>query len=352
MSRTFPIVLFVLTVGPAPALAAQRVTHTDGVVFVDRDGVHAQSGRAELILPDGAIVHLDVDSDVQVDQAERLIVRRGRVAIRTPAIAPWTRIALPTATAALAPGGAYSVMFDPVRQHLLVTVSAGRAELESPRGGAILVGGQRAVMFNGSGAPVPTTFTPTPGDRFAQWSEARLQHAAAATIPGPRDPHPGVASPAAPAGAYGDTGAGIYVGPGIYTSPGYGYGCGYAPCGGAYGDGGYGDRRGHRSRDPYAPDFKPRFSAPRGDSSPARFGPRGLEAPVIPAPPPPRRHASPRPELPPRVAPPPKEQPPPPSPKVNGASSGMRVNRPGAAAARPAPPPSPGGPVNVGIEPR
>lgn len=321
MTRTCHIVLFVLAIAPATALAAQRVTHMEGVVFVDRDGVHVQSGRAELRLPDGAIVHLDVNSDVQVDQAERLIVRRGRVAIHTQAIAPWTRIALPTATAVLGPGGAYDVMFDPIRQHLLFTVYAGRAEVQSPRGGAILVSGQRAVMFDGSGAPLPTSFTSTEGDRFAQWSAARLQQAAGATIPGPRDPHPGFASPSTYSEAYGETGGGIYVGPGVYGY-GYSYGCGYAPCGGGYG---------RHARDPYKPDFKPRVSAPHGGNSPARFGPRGLEAPVIPPPPPPPRHGSPRPELPPRVVPPPKGQSPPPSPRVNGASSGMRANRPGAA---------------------
>ncbi len=323
MTRTCQIVLCLLAIAPATALAAQRVTHTEGVVFVDRDGVHAQAGRAELRLPDGAIVHLDVDSDVQVDPSERLIVRRGRVAIHTQAIAPWTRVDLPTATAVLSPGGSYGVMFDPIRQQLLVEVNAGRAEIQSPRGGAILVSGQRAVMFDGSGPPVPTTFTRTEADRFAQWSAARLQQATGATIPGPRDPHPGFAAPSTYTEGPGEPGAGIYVGPGVYGY-GYGYGCGYAPCGG-------GDGRGRHARDPYKPDFRPRFSAPHGDNSPARFGPRGLEAPVIPPPPPPPRHGSPRPELPPRVVPPPKGQSPPPSPRVNGASSGMRANRPGAA---------------------
>jgi hypothetical protein len=343
MSRTCQIALLAMAAASAPALAAERVTYTEGVVFVDRSGVHAQSGRAELVLPDGASVHLDVYSDVQVDQGGRLFVRQGRVAIRTTAIAPWTRVALPTAGAMLAPGGAYSLLFDPIRRHLLVTVSAGRADIESPRGGTSLVAGQRAIMFDGSGAPVPTTFTPARDDSFEQWSQARLARAAVGTIPGPRDPHPGFASPTLPAGAYDSTGAYGDVGSGIYVGPGYS--CGYSPCGGVYSYGGASDYRGgHRPRDPYAPDFTPRFFQRRGDSSPDRFGPRGLEAPVIPPSPPPSRHQSPRPELPPRVAPPPKAQasPPPPSPSVGGTSAGMRSRRSGAAARPATPPPSPG----------
>lgn len=310
MPRMCRIVLFALALLSTPALAAQRVTHTDGVVFVDRDGVHAQAGRAELILPDGAIVHVDVDSDVQVDRTGHLVIRRGRVAIRTMPIAPWTRATMPTASAGLAPGGAYSVVFDPIRQHLLVSVRAGRAEIESARGGVVLGAGERAVMYDGSGAPAAMPFTST-ADRFSQWSESRLQQASAATIAGPRDPHPGFAEPSSP-GWYGDTGM-APAGAGISTLPVYGYGYGY----------GYGGKahRGKHSRDPYAPDFTPR--SPRRREHPlSRFGPRGLDAPVLPPP----RHRLPRPERPPLVTPPPG--PPPPSPKVNGTSGGVRVPRP------------------------
>lgn len=340
MSRTCQIAFLAMAAASAPALAAERVTYTEGVVFVDRDGVHAQSGRAELVLPDGAIVHLDVYSDVQVDRAGRLVMRQGRVAIRTAAIAPWTRVALPAAGVALAPGGTYGLLFDPIRRHLLVTVDAGSAEVESPRGGVSLVAGQRAMMFDGS-APVPTTFTAVRDDSFEQWSSARLAQAAVATIPGPRDPHPGFALPTLPAGVYDSAGAYSDFGTGIYVGPGYS--CGYSPCGGVYS---YGDAYGYRvgrPRDPYAPDYKPRFLPRRGNSSPDRFGPRGLEAPTIPPWPPPSRHQSPRPELPPVVAPPPNghRSPPPPS-SVRGTSSGMRSRRPGAAAPPATPPPSPG----------
>ncbi len=332
MPRSRLTAVLALTVVAAPAVAAERVTHTEGVVFVDRDGVHAQSGRAELVLPDGALVHLDVYTDVQVDASGRLIVRQGRVAIRTASIAPWTRIGLPLAAARVAPGGAYMILTDPIRRHLLVSVSAGRAEIDGSQGSAVLGARERAIIFDGSGTPVPTTFTPERDDPFGQWSEARLARAALVTIPGPRDPHPGIASapqPTAPS-AYA-TGEGIYIGPGAYVGSGYYPAYPVAP--------GYG---GHHRRDPYAPE-KPRFSTPGRDSSPARFGPRGLDIPVIPPSPPaaPSRHAPPRPELPPLVIAPPSPPSPPP-PVVGGQTRGMSVSRPGVVVTPATPPPSPG----------
>ncbi len=297
--------------------APLRATHTEGVVWVAYDGIRAGAGRAEAVLADGALLHVDRHTDVRMDATGTLRVVQGRVLIRTAAGTP-TSAALGIAGVLLSPGGIYGVLVDAPGGRDLITVFAGGAEVRTARAAAFLTPGQMTLILGAGSVPVPTRFDADIPDAFAQWSDQRVtERAAARTIPGPVD-IPARAAPGRSAESEAWPADGV-SGDAIWLAPGYGYG----------------PRRGYDRRDPYAPRYEPRY-VPRYDARDPRTDPsrpdprRGAES-DSPRSPEGRRGAPPRRELPPIVPPTGGTQPgvPPPAPAVSGTSRGKPAASPG-----------------------
>jgi hypothetical protein len=169
---TTPIVL-ALTLAVA-AESEPRITYVEGMVSLSPEGVRTAGGRAELVLADGALVHVDGASLVRFESAGALDLSEGRLLVRTGA-SQASELGVPYARLRLAPLGVYSVLADAARGRLLVAVIVGRIDLETQYGqSARILGGQMVLMTSATSAPWATPFQPAGWDRFELWSDARL----------------------------------------------------------------------------------------------------------------------------------------------------------------------------------
>jgi len=172
---TLPIVLalsLALAQGSEP-----RITYVEGSVSLFPDGVRTAGGRAELVLPNGTLVHVDGASAVRFDASGSLSLNDGRLLLRTGTGLP-SHLDVPYARLRLAPSGIYNVLADAAHGRLLVSVIAGRIDLEGRYGQSTPIhGGQMVLMTSATSALWATPFQPAGWDRFELWSDARLYQA-------------------------------------------------------------------------------------------------------------------------------------------------------------------------------
>ena len=131
---------------PAPDFPPPfTLAYVDGQSDIARpDGVHAAhapdvldagdrlritNGRAELVAAEGALVHVDRDADLQIDDDGRLRLARGRLLVRTPATAAALDLATPVGVVRLEPGGEYHVTARDLDGDVTIAALSGRATL-------------------------------------------------------------------------------------------------------------------------------------------------------------------------------------------------------------------------------
>ncbi len=173
---TTPIVL-ALSLALAQGLEP-RITYVEGSVALSPDGVRTAGGRAELMLASGTLVHVDGASTVQFDRTGTLTLSSGRLLVRT-GNGPLSDLEVPYARLRLAPSGVYNVLADATHSRLLVSVIAGRVELQGRYSQGTSIGpGQMVMMTSATAIPWATSYQPAGWDRFELWSDSRLAHAA------------------------------------------------------------------------------------------------------------------------------------------------------------------------------
>ncbi len=172
---TTPIVLalsLALAQGSEP-----RVTFVEGHVSLRPNGVSTGGGRAELVMPDGTLVHVDGASEVRFDAAGTLSLSEGRLLLRTGR-GPASYVDVPYARLRLGPSGVFHVLADAAHGRLLVSVVVGRVDLEGRYGQSTPVqSGQMVLMTSATSALWATPFQPAGWDRFERWSDTRLYQA-------------------------------------------------------------------------------------------------------------------------------------------------------------------------------
>ena len=173
---TTPIVL-ALSLTLAQGLEP-RITFVEGHVSLSTDGVRTGGGRAELVLPNGTLVHVDAASAVHFDRSGALSLSNGRLLLRTGNGLPFDLDA-PYARLRLAPSGVYNVLADAAHGRLLVSVIVGRVELHGRYSQSTSIAARHMVMMTSATAvPWSTPFQPAGWDRFELWSDSRLAQAA------------------------------------------------------------------------------------------------------------------------------------------------------------------------------
>lgn len=316
MPRLPVVASLVLALLPAPLSASQGDaqvivgltavdTYAEGDVVAVSDAVSTTMGRAEILFADGTLLHVDANTRVRWAAAGLLTLEHGRILLKS-GMGGWLEVALPFARATLTPGGSYGLLVDASRARLLVSVTAGSADLQTSAAQASLGPLQMTVLTDQSTRIVATAFDPAPWDSFPNWSRARQS---ARILAAARVGEGGAAGPSAitlgPGGYHeaGPVSAPVptysggeviwYGGSGVAGWPVWGYGVGRDDW----------DRR----RDPYAPRYEPRYDPypRRGTRHP---GGEGRVGPGTPGPAPGAR--TPR-ELPPVIPPAPPPTPPP-----------------------------------------
>jgi len=181
---------------PPTATAADAPAHiafVDGVAILERDGeaddaptgmpllagdrVRTRGGRVEILFADGATLHLDHNSviDLQSDELVRLIEGRIRLSIPGPQRTVGYRVDGPHGWALIDEPGEYRVALlnAASRSELELAVIRGRAELANDGGRTPLRAGERAFV-RASAAPSYAFIANSAAlDAFDHWSELR-----------------------------------------------------------------------------------------------------------------------------------------------------------------------------------
>jgi hypothetical protein len=318
---TTPIVL-ALSLALAQGLES-RITYVEGSVALSADSVSTDGGRAELVLASGTLVHVDGFSTVQFDRLGTLTLTSGRLLVRTGNRGP-SDVEVPYARLRLAPSGVYNILADAAHGRLLVSVIAGRVQLQGRYGqGTSIDPTQMVIMTSPTSTPWAAPFQPAGWDRFELWSDSRLAQVA-------------WQSGSASYEALADSGVVINTYPASPTCSSWmsvDNPCWIVP------PQTWPGRPPYRPSPPnYAPNYRPNYTphynvpppgvpspTPHGPSTgrPERHGPGGSNPETLPS-------ARPgRPEAPPRATPPPSSPPPAagsnPKPAPRGTGGGIRV---------------------------
>ncbi len=153
------------------------------------DRLVTAEGRAELVLDDGTVAHVDRQSDVRIDLGVRLRLVSGRMVIHT---APGTEalyVSTPAGPLRLAARGTYDLSADDLRGDTVIAVRDGHAALITGDG-ETPVGAEDILQVD------PRDLRPrwsrgTPSDSFLDWSDRRLGVATAVghpALPAPLQP--------------------------------------------------------------------------------------------------------------------------------------------------------------------
>ncbi len=153
------------------------------------DRLVTAEGRAELVIDDGSVAHVDRESDVRVDRGVRLRLVRGRLRVHTPADIEALYLASPAGPVRLAAAGVYDLSAADLDGDTVITVVAGHAALIT--GDTETPIGADDVLRVDPRDPRPRWERGTPRDSFADWSDQRMYRSATAphaALPPPVQP--------------------------------------------------------------------------------------------------------------------------------------------------------------------
>ncbi len=147
------------------------------------DQLRTEDGRAEVLLGDGSLVHLDGRTilDVNGDNVVRLTA--GRLIVLTDRNAGPLQIDTPSAQVRLRPSSEVHLALygDQGRPTLQVAVVRGWADVDTGNGTSGVDAGQQVLVQEGDAAPYPTAFNTARFDDFTRWSMALMDSRRGAT---------------------------------------------------------------------------------------------------------------------------------------------------------------------------
>ena len=178
--------------GPPPA----HLTYTDGRVFLDREGradeatvnmpladgdrLRVENGRAEVMLPDGSLLHLDEQTVADALAPDLWRLLRGRVLLmvrraRDPQLTVRYQIDTPAASVRTGGPGEYRIWAgDGDRgRDVELAVSRGQATLANEFGAQDVQAGERSYASEGLAPSAPQYFNSARWDDFGRWSATR-----------------------------------------------------------------------------------------------------------------------------------------------------------------------------------
>lgn len=153
------------------------------------DRLVTTDGRAELVIDDGSVVHVDRASDVRVDLGVRLRLVRGRMRVHTPPDIEALYVASPAGPVRLAAAGVYDLAAADLDGDTVIAVVTGHAALLT--GDTETPVGADDILNVDPRDPRPRWQRGTPRDAFVDWSDRRLHTATSArhaALPPPVQP--------------------------------------------------------------------------------------------------------------------------------------------------------------------
>ncbi|MCA1583802.1 MAG: FecR family protein, partial [Acidobacteria bacterium] len=145
---------------------------TAPTLLLEGDRVRTRDGRAEIVLADGSLFHVDGDTTVEWLGSGHLRLLRGRVMARlSPSAAPYA-IDTPAGAVRLQPRGEYDLRLGVYGSDLQLSVVRGVAELDAPDQRHVVRGGE-TLAAAASGQVALRRFNSARFDAFTSWAYER-----------------------------------------------------------------------------------------------------------------------------------------------------------------------------------
>ncbi len=141
-------------------------------ILEDGDRFITGEGRAELVYADGSLVHVDRGSDLRIDR-ERLGIVRGRIVVRTSAVAEPLDVTTPVGMVRLEPRGEYQITARDLDGVSVVAAIAGRATLALASSDVLIAAGDE-VLVDPRGLEPRWSRAGARRDGFSDWASRRV----------------------------------------------------------------------------------------------------------------------------------------------------------------------------------
>lgn len=166
---------------------------TIGTTVMDGDHLETATGRAELSLPDGALIHIDHQARVIVRRGDRLELIDGRISLRTSGARPYD---IETASARLRvqPGSIVEISTNGDLRDMDLRVISGAATVETGWGSSRVPDYHRCYVAGPASGPALSKVLPALAGDFERWALMRTVMATSIPLKG-SDTSAGISEP-------------------------------------------------------------------------------------------------------------------------------------------------------------
>jgi hypothetical protein len=183
---------------------------TIGTTVMDGDQLETATGRAELSLPDGALIHIDQHARLVVRRGDRLELIDGRISLRTSGARPYD-IDTPSAKLHVQPGSVVEITTNADLRDMDLRVISGAAMVETGWGSSRVPDYHRCYVAGPASGPALAKVIPTLSGDFERWALMRTVMATSIPLKG-SETSAGVSEPPGYPYFYGNR----YVAPAYY----------------------------------------------------------------------------------------------------------------------------------------
>jgi uncharacterized protein DUF6600/FecR-like protein len=146
------------------------------MMLLEGDIIRTRSGRAEIVFPDGSLLHVDYDAELEILGAERIRLIRGRTLLRVSLAADRPYVFdTPAASVRFDSSGEYGISASLRGDDVEVTVARGNAEIDDGTTQTTVRTGELVWLASPGARPVFQSFNTARQDAFVQWSSARMR---------------------------------------------------------------------------------------------------------------------------------------------------------------------------------
>lgn len=145
---------------------------TLGTALLGGDQLQTTDGRAEIALPDGALLHLDHHTRVVVRSGDRAEVLAGRVSVRTGSSKPYL-VDVATTKLTIQLASVVEIASNADLRDMDMRVINGSVQVDTPKGSARVPDYKRCYVAGPSSAPAVNSVIPTLAGDFERWALSR-----------------------------------------------------------------------------------------------------------------------------------------------------------------------------------
>ena len=156
---------------------------TIGATVMDGDQLDTATGRAELSLPDGTLIHIDQHARVVVRRGDRVELIEGRISLRTGGVRPYD-IDTSSAKLHVQPGSVVDISTSADLRDMDLRVISGAATVDTGWGSSRVPDYHRCYVAGPASGPALSKVIPSPAGEFERWALMRTVMATSIPLKG------------------------------------------------------------------------------------------------------------------------------------------------------------------------